>query len=77
MTMIIEKAQEERPQMTQPAVYEIKYTKEVETVEGEKVTVIDENRVERVTKEQLEAQKASLQAQIKEVDAKLAEISKL
>jgi hypothetical protein len=77
MTMIIEKAQEAVPQMTEPAVYTIKYTKEVETVDGEKAIVIDENRIERVTKEQLEAQKVSLQAAIKDIDAKLLEISKL
>jgi len=39
--------------------------------------VVDENRRERLTIAQLEAQKASLQAQIKEIDAKLTEIAKL
>lgn len=56
-------------------VFQIKYVKTALDVEGNEVEVIDENRVERVTVAQLESQKASLQAQIKEIDSKLAQIS--
>lgn len=76
MGMIIEKIQGVAPRQ-ELDVYEIKYTKEVETVDGKKALVIDADRIERVTVEQLEAQKASLQARIKEIDDKLLEIAEL
>lgn len=75
--IIIEKIETVQPVMNTQEAYLIKHTKEVETVSGEKATIVDENRTEQVTVEGLEAQKASLQAQIKEIDVKLAEISKL
>lgn len=68
------------PQYVQPEqeqVYEIQYFKTAIDAEGKEVEVVDENRREHLTVTQLNAQKASLQAQIKEVDAKLAEIAKL
>jgi len=68
------------PQYVQPEqeqVYEIQYFKTAVDVEGNEVEVVDENRREHLTVTQLESQKASLQAQIKEVDLKLAEIAKL
>lgn len=76
MDYIIEATQEAVEQV-QPAVFQIKYTKEVETVDGEKVVIVDENRTERVTVEQLQAQKTSYLNAIKEIDAKLAGIVKL
>lgn len=68
------------PRMVQPEqeqVYEIQYFKTAIDVDGKEVEVVDENRREHLTVTQLNAQKASLQAQIKEIDAKLAEIAKL
>lgn len=66
-----------QPMPEQPAYYTIKHIKEVETVDGKKVTVIDEQRTEQVTVEQLENQKKSYQNAITEIDRKLAEIAKL
>jgi len=74
---MIEQVSQEFAQPVEPAIYLIKYTKEVETVDGQKVVVVDENRTEQITIDQLEAQKASLQTQIKAIDLKLAEIAKL
>jgi len=65
------------PMPEQPIYYTIKYTKEVETVDGAKVTVVDESRTEQVTIVDLENQKSSYLNAIKEIDAKLAEIGKL
>lgn len=64
-------------QPEQEQVYEIQYFKTAKDVDGNEVEVVDENRRERATVAQLEAQKTTLQAQIKEIDAKLAEIAKL
>jgi len=68
------------PQYVQPKqekVYEIQYFKTAVDVNGKEVEVIDENRREHLTVTQLNAQKASLQAQIKEIELKLTEIAKL
>jgi len=65
------------PMPEQPIYYTIKYTKEVETLDGKKVVVVDEQRTETVTKEGLESQKVGYQKMITEIDAKLAEIAKL
>ena len=67
-----------QPAETQPVkTYTIKYTKEVEDVEGNKVTIIDEARTETVTKEGLLAQKAQYEKLIEEIDEKLAKIGEL
>ncbi len=68
------------PQYVQPEqeqVFEIQYFKTATLENGSEVEVVDDNRREHLTVSQLNAQKASLQAQIKEVDLKLAEIAKL
>lgn len=68
------------PRMVQPEqeqVYEIQYFKTAIDADGKEVEVVDEFRRERKTVAQLEADKTALQAQIKEVDAKLADIAKL
>lgn len=57
--------------------YTIKYLRKAIDKDGNEVEVVDENRREHLTVTQLNAQKASLQAQIKEIDTKLAEIAKL
>lgn len=76
--MIIEKAEDQYPlPEKQPTVYNIKYTKEVTTLEGKKVEVIDDQRTEQVTVAQLEAQKVNYQNAIKTIDEKLDTISKL
>lgn len=79
MTYIIEKngLQPEYAQPVQEQVYVIKHFKTAIDVEGNEVEVVDENRLERVTVAQLEAQKASYQKMIDEIDAKLAQIAKL
>lgn len=79
MTYVIEKngVQPEYVQPEQEQVYVVKYFKTAIDAEGNEVEVVDENRVERVTLKQLEAQKVSYQNQIKEIDVKIAEIAKL
>ena len=67
-----------QPEEVQPVkTYTIKYTKEVEDINGNKVTVVDEVRTETVTKEGLLAQKAQYEKLIKEIDEKLAKIGEL
>lgn len=58
-------------------VYEVQYFKTATDVEGKEVEVVDDQRIQRITVSQLEAQKVSLQNQIKEIDTKLLEIAKL
>lgn len=65
------------PEPQQEQVYTIKYTKVVKDLEGNDVTVIDDQRTERVTVAQLESQKLSYQNAIKAVEAKLEAIAKL
>jgi len=68
------------PRMVQPEqeqVYEIQYFKTAIDADGKEVEVVDEFRREQKTISQLEADKTALQAQIKEIDLKLAEIAKL
>lgn len=76
---VIEKngLQPEYSQPVQEQVYVIKHFKTAKDVEGADVEVVDENRIERVTVKQLEAQKVSYQNMIKEIDNKLLEITKL
>lgn len=79
---VIDKSTVIEPQMMemQPVerkVFTIKYFKTAIDVDGNEVQVVDDYRTEQVTVEQLESQKISLQNAIKEIDAKLAEISKL
>jgi hypothetical protein len=57
--------------------YEVKYFKTAIDREGNEVEVVDDERVERVTVSQLEAQKVGYQNMIKEIDSKLLEITKL
>lgn len=64
-------------QSEQEQVFEIQYFKTAIDAEGNEVEVVDEFRRERLTVAQLEAQKLSYQNQIKEIEAKLAEIAKL
>ena len=79
MGFIIEENTQQAEVEAQPVqkTYTIKYTKEVEDVEGNKVTIIDEARTETVTKEGLLAQKAQYEKLIKEIDQKLAKIGEL
>jgi hypothetical protein len=75
---IIEKGQSiPEPMPEQQQVYTIKYTKVVKDLEGNDVTVIDDQRTETVTKAGLEAQKAQYQKMISEIDEKLAKIEEL
>lgn len=81
MTYVIEK-NGLQPEFVQPAqeqvqVFTVKYFKTAVDVEGNKVEVVDDNRIENVTIKQLEAQKVSYQNMIKEIDNKLLEITKL
>ncbi len=62
-------------EMDRPAEYELKTWKEAETKEGGTATILV--GTQRILKEQLETQKVRLQAQIDDIDAKLAEIAKL
>ena len=62
------------PQPEMEQVYTIKYTKVVKDLEGNDVTVIDDQRTEQVTVSQLESQKLSYQNAIKAIDEKLAKI---
>ena len=57
--------------------YTIKYTKEVEDVNGNKVVIIDEGRTEIVTKDGLLAQKAQYEKLIEGIDEKLMIIAEL
>jgi hypothetical protein len=75
---IIEKTSS--PTMIQPEnpqYYVIKYTKIVKDLEGNDVVIIDEQRTETITKEQLESQKMSYQKAITEIDAKLKRIAEI
>ena len=74
MSYIIEAGTQIMPQPEQVKTYTIKYTKVVKDLEGNDVEVIDDQRIEVVTKEQLESQKAQYQRMITEIDAKLSEI---
>ena len=79
MNYIIEKTTPQLEPMRTAEVdtYLIKYTKTAIQEDGKEVTVIDENRTEQVTVEQLEAQKLSYQNAIKQIDEKLSTRSKL
>lgn len=61
----------------QEQVYTIKYTKVVKDLEGNDVTVIDDQRTERVTVDQIKSQIASYQNAIKVCEGKLEAIAKL
>lgn len=61
----------------QEQVYEVQYFKLEEDADGHQVEVIDQDRKEGLAVGQLKEQKAYFQAQIKEIDLKLAEIAKL
>lgn len=61
----------------QEQVYEVQYFKLEEDADGHQVEVIDQDRKEGITVKQLKEQKAYFQAQIKEIELKLAEIAKL
>ena len=74
MSFIVEAGTQIMPQPEQVKTYTIKYTKVVKDLEGNDVEVIDDQRIEVVTKEQLESQKAQYQRMITEIDAKLSEI---
>jgi hypothetical protein len=65
------------PMPEQQQVFTIKYTKVVKDLKGNDVTVIDEQRTETVTKEQLEAQKLQHQKMISELEEKLARIEEM
>lgn len=78
MFKIIKSGTEPKFEAVEPEqVYEVQYFKTAIGVDGQEVEVIDDQRREHLTVTQLNAQKASLQAQIKEIDLKLAEIAKL
>jgi len=78
MFKIIKNGTEPKFEAVEPEqIYEVQYFKTATLEDGSEVEVVDENRGEHLTVTQLNAQKASLQAQIKEVDLKLAEIAKL
>lgn len=76
---IIEAGQpiEVMPQPQQEQVYTIKYTKVVKDLEGNDVTVIDEQRTEQTTVDQLKSQIVSYQNAIKVCEGKLEVIAKL
>ena len=65
------------PEPQQEQVYTIKYTKVVKDLEGNDVTVIDDQRTEQITITQIKSQIASYQNAIKECEAKLEAIAKL
>lgn len=78
MFKIIKNGTEPKFEAVEPEqVYEVQYFKKAIDKEGVEVEVVDDQRREHLTATQLEAQKVSLQAQIKEIDSKLAEIAKL
>jgi len=78
MFKIIKNGTEPKFEAVEPEqVYEVQYFKTATLEDGSEIEVVDENRREHLTITQLNAQKASLQAQIKEIDAKLTEIAKL
>lgn len=67
---IIEKIVSEQEVVSNPTRYQVKYIRELEKVDGTKVVVVDEDRTQQVTVEQLDEQIASYQAQIDELSAK-------
>ena len=79
MNYIVEKTTSQLEAMKPAEVdtYLIKYTKVAKEVDGTEVTVIDEERTEQVTVEQLESQKVSHQEAIKQIEEKLSIIKAL
>lgn len=65
------------PEPQQEQVYTIKYTKVVKDLEGNDVTVIDDQRTEQITITQIKSQIASYQNAIKVCEGKLEAIAKL
>jgi len=78
MYKIIKNGTEPKFEAVQPEqIYEVQYFKTATLEDGSEVEIVDDQRREHLTVTQLNAQKASLQAQIKEIDAKLTEIAEL
>jgi hypothetical protein len=57
--------------------YDFIYTKDAKTPDDKTVVVVDDNRKERLTLVDLENQKADLQKQLDEVNAKIEAINSL
>jgi hypothetical protein len=63
--------------VSERAYYDFIYTKDAKTPDDKTVVVVDDNRKERLTLVDLENQKADLQKQLDEVNAKIEAINSL